>query len=115
MSMMSTQKKGTLVMDKKIYTGVKDLSTVGGATIGAIYFLASLIVNLPNVSLVLGVILCIMVASSVLLYFISRRFNMYDGEMDVVEKDGVKTFSLVLSTDPDDLINQKVVAFKVCK
>jgi hypothetical protein len=40
---------------------------------------------------------------------------MYDGEMDVVEKDGVKTFSLVLSTDPDDLINQKVVAFKVCK
>lgn len=103
-------------MDKKIYPSVKNAAQVITLA-GVIYFLASLITPLPNVAFVLGVILCVHTLATGALLFVGERYSvhgrLYDGEMDILENNGVKTFSLCLSTDPDKLGDQKEVSFKV--
>lgn len=103
-------------MDKKIYPSIKN-ATQFITLAGVIYFLASLITPLPNVAFVLGVILCVHTLATGALLFVGERYSvhgrLYDGEMDILENNGVKTFSLSLSTDPDKLGDQKEVSFKV--
>lgn len=79
--------------------------------IGTLYFLISLQYDLPNEVNVLGGLMVLKLITAT--YFWSKN-RKSDGKIIITQdKRGVKTFSLELYKDPDELENMRRVSFKI--
>jgi len=111
--------KGPLLNDK-LYDFLKRFAVVVLPAFGAFYFTVAQIWGLPKAEEVVGTIAAVNVFVGVIVQLANRSYNKreigYDGSLNVSEQhDGVKMFTLDLSTNPDALQVKDEVRFKVNK
>lgn len=103
----------------KTYDVFKYIAQIVLPGLGALYFGLSGIWNLPEPEKVIGTITVVDTFLGLLLKRSSDKYNAsdekYDGSIDVVQTDEMKTFSIGLDSDPDDLDKKDEVLFKVNK
>ena len=65
----------------------------------------------------IGIAVLLIGVVSIVVWLLARRRNRYihqAGELEIEELEpGVKTFSLSLNSDPEDLVNYKRIVFKI--
>lgn len=108
------------ILSDKLYNGAKKLVQVILPAIGALYFSLSDIWDLPYALQVVGTITCVTTFLGVCLGISSKAYNALGaggvGSIVVREnEDGVKTYSLELTSDPEEIDTKSEVTFKVLK
>jgi len=97
-----------------MYNKLKFVALVVLPMLATLYFIFSLLVDLPNARIVLGLMTIVYTIVSVSLWVISSLSGSYDGRLVVFENDeGKRVYSLELHTPVDDLDTKREVRFKV--
>jgi hypothetical protein len=105
------------VLSDSAYKTANSLSRTLLPLLGCLYFALSMIIRGEANEWILGVILilCLFFGTAASQSDKNRR-TVYDGEMVIVaDRGGVRTFSLEVAGDPDDLALKDVIVFKVQK
>lgn len=110
----------TVMLSNRAYDITKRTVTIGLPAIGTLYFAISSIWGLPYADEVVGTIAAITTFLGVVLGISSSAYNdsemKYDGTIEVNEdEEGRRVASLILKNveNPEDVVNQKEVTFKV--
>jgi len=108
--------KSPLLSDA-VYTKLRIFVEILLPAVSTLYFTLSQIWGFPNPEKVVGSIAAITTFLGLILRSSRRSYNKsdakYDGQLNVIEEDGKKTFSLDLMSDPEKLVDKKDILFKV--
>jgi hypothetical protein len=108
-----------LITSDALYKRLKFFTQVLLPAIGTLYFTLAGIWGLPAAEEVVGTIVAIDTFLGVVLHLSTNAYNnsdvKYDGDLNTMEIDGVKTFSLELGINPDDIAKKDEILFKVKK
>lgn len=102
------------IQSNKLYDALKFTAQILLPALGGLYFGLADIFGLPAALEVVGILAVIDTVIGVLLHVSSEAFTI-NGAIRVTENAGVKTYSLELAQDPDELDNKSEVRFKVIK
>mgnify|MGYP003591931981 CR=1 FL=1 len=106
-----------MTLNNKIYDVLKWVAQIFLPALGTLYFAVAAIWGLPAAEQVLGTIVAIDAFLGALLGLSTMSYNksdaQYDGTMNVSDTGSGTTFQLELNNNPEGLINQKSVNFKV--
>ena len=114
---MTETNRPKVVLSDPAYKTANSLVRTLLPLLGTLYFALSMIIHGDASVWVLGVILflCLFFGTALVQSDKNRRV-VYDGEMVIVaDRGGVRTFSLEVAGDPDDLALKDVIVFKVQK
>jgi len=108
------------VLSESAYNTGKTLALIALPLLGVVYFVLSMILRGEANEWVLGVILFLILFFGWAITHSSKNYYnspyAHDGEMVVVsDGGGVRTFTLEVNGDPDDLALKDVITFKVRK
>lgn len=105
------------LLSNEIYDILKNTAQIYLPATGTLYATVAAIWGLPAAQEVLATIVAIDTALGAFLGFSTKSYNnseaKFDGNIDVIETDAKKTFSLNLNTDPNELDSKDQVLFKV--
>lgn len=100
-----------------MYNRLKDLNQKVLPAAGALYSALAIIWGFPKGVEVVGSIAAIGVFGAVILAWASNRYEKsgvgYDGTLEVQHLDGRKVAVMDITTQPEDMVNQKTVNLKV--
>lgn len=106
-------------MSNTLYDKLKFVAQILLPALGTLYFTLAGIWNLPAAEAVVGTIVAIDTFLGVLLHISTGRYiaptEKPTGDIVVTEKNGVKTYSLELTGDPDEIDKQSLITFQVVK
>lgn len=110
----------TFILSNSTYNRAKHLVQVVLPAMASLYFGLSQIFAFPATEEVVGTTAVVTTFLGAILGVSTRNYNnspnAHDGEMVVVaDGGGVRTFSLEVNGDPDDLALKNVITFKVRK
>jgi Putative phage holin Dp-1 len=117
---MNQSNRSRAILSESTYKTTKGMVYVGIPTVSSLYFGLSQIWDLPSTEGVLGILAILALLLGVALRTSENNYrnspSAHDGEMVlIVDGGGVRTFSLEVSGDPDDLTYKDVISFKVRK
>lgn len=116
---MTEQQSTRFVLSDKAYNNMKKVVQLGLPATSSLYFGLASIWGLPGAEQVVGTIAVITTFLGVTLGVSTKQFNAADtadGEMVVItDGGGVRTFSLEVDGDPDELAGKEEIKFKVRK
>jgi hypothetical protein len=107
------------LLTARLYNGLKFLAQVILPAAGTLYFALAGLWNLPNANEVVGTIVAVDAFLGAALHIDTKVYNAsdakYDGNVNVTvdPATSVKTFSLELNGDPQNLDASKELLFKV--
>ncbi len=108
-----------MITNSRVYDTIKRFTQIILPAFGTLYFALSEIWGFPNGAEIVGTTTALVTFLGVILGLSSSAYNKsearFDGQIDVVETDGVKQFSLNLDSDPYLLEDKDEVVFKVNK
>ena len=114
---MTETNRAKVVLSEPAYKTANSFVRILLPLLGTLYFALSMIIRGEANEWILGVILflCLFFGTALTQSDKNRRV-VYDGEMVIVaDRGGVRTFSLEVAGDPDDLALKDVIVFKVQK
>lgn len=105
------------LLSNTTYDRLKELNTKVLPAAGACYFALAKIWGFPKGEEVVGTLAVIATFVGVVLLWSANRYEKsgagYDGTVDVQNLDGQKTLVMDITTEPEDMLNQKTVNLKV--
>lgn len=106
------------LLDDSVYNKLKVFVVLVLPAIGALYFGLSQIWGFPNPDKIVGTIAVVETFLGAILQYASRSWRLSDdrfvGDIRVqTDADGKLTYSLEVNGDPEELLNQKEVTFKI--
>jgi imidazoleglycerol phosphate synthase glutamine amidotransferase subunit HisH len=108
------------LMTNKTYNIIKAIAQIYLPGLGTLYAGLAVLWHFPDVEQVSGTILVIDTFLGLLLGVSTKVYNAsaasdpkYAGAMNVRQEDGRTKFTFVLETDPEELVNEQDVVFKV--
>lgn len=106
-----------MIKNNKTYDILKYVAQIFLPAVATLYFALAQVWGIPYGSEIVGTIVAVDTFLGVLLGISTAQYNKsehkFDGSIEVTETDGLKTFSLNLDSDPEDLLDKDEVAFKV--
>jgi hypothetical protein len=99
------------------YNRLKELNTKVIPAAGALYYGLAVLWDFPKAEEVVGTLAVVATFIAIVLVWANKRYDAsgagIDGTVDVQDIDGRKTVVMDITTEPEDMINQKQVNLKV--
>jgi hypothetical protein len=112
-----TAPANTRALSDKSYTVLKFIAQILLPAFGTLYFTIGGIWNIPATEQVIGSLTAVDTFLGVILGLSTVSYNRsgakYGGQINVVQTEGKKVFTLEVEGDPEDIENQKEVTFKI--